>query len=480
MAALGDLVVNLSANTAMLSSGLSRATGMLSGWARSAGGMISGALSRMMSFKGLMAGFGGAAGVGGLIKMASDVETLGVQFRVLTGSAETASALMADIRTFAAETPFESGEIAEAARSLVAFGTPAEDAVGTLRMLGDVASGVGMPLGELAEIYGKAQVQGRLFGEDINQLTGRGIPIISALASTMGVAESEVKKLVESGKVGFPQLQTAFQSMTADGGQFNGLMEQLSGTTAGKFSTFVDNVKQLGVTIGTALLPIANKLLDWALSFGPEMEMVGKVLAILTQDLGLTFGAMWETVVDYSTAALNYIIDAASVMVQNIGIQVSNMLASVEASSRQLGEELAYALGLSDEVLQIGPALQRQTLQMPAFITPELGPAGAKLADKIAAAIMPEPVPVPLAEQAARVEPVAVEEPVVQQTLEPKLTAAMEQGSAQAYSAIVQAMNRSGDPQVNAVNKMNANLGNKLDAIANKPPAEFQVVENIL
>jgi hypothetical protein len=95
LAALGDLDVNLSANTAMLSSGLSRATGMLSGWARSAGGMISGALSRMMSFRGLMAGFGGAAGVGGLIKMASDVETLGVQFRVLTGSAETASALMA-------------------------------------------------------------------------------------------------------------------------------------------------------------------------------------------------------------------------------------------------------------------------------------------------------------------------------------------------------------------------------------------------
>ncbi len=480
MAALGDLVVNLSANTAMLSSGLSRATGMLSNWAKSAGGMVSGALSRMMSFKGLIAGFGGAAGVGGLVKMAADVETLGVQFRVLTGSAETAAALMSDIRTFAAETPFESGEIAEAARSLVAFGTPAEQAVGTLRMLGDVAAGVGMPLGELAEIYGKAQVQGRLFGEDINQLTGRGIPVISALASTMGVAESEVKKLVEAGKVGFPQLQTAFQSMTADGGQFNGLMEQLSGTTAGKFSTFVDNVKQLGVTIGTALLPIANELLDWAIGFGPQMATIGKVLAVLAQNLGLTFGTMWETVVDYSTAALNYIIDAAAVMVQNIGIQVSNMLASVEASSRQLGEELAYALGLSDEVLQIGPALQRQTLEMPAFITPELGPAGAQLADKIAEAMMPEPVPIPLAEKAAAAPPVVAEPPTPDKTMQPQLTAAMEQGSAEAYSAIVQAMNRSGDPQVNAVNKMNANLGNKLDAIIEKPAAEFQVVEALI
>lgn len=479
MAALGDLVVNLSANTAMLSSGLSRATGMLSNWAKSAGGMVSGALSRMMSFKGMMAGFGGAAGVGGLVKMAADVETLGVQFRVLTGSAETAAALMSDIRTFAAETPFESGEIAEAARSLVAFGTPAEQAVGTLQMLGDVAAGVGMPLGELAEIYGKAQVQGRLFGEDINQLTGRGIPVISALASTMGVAESEVKKLVEAGKVGFPQLQTAFQSMTADGGQFNGLMEQLSGTTAGKFSTFVDNVKQLGVTIGTALLPIANELLDWALSFGPEMVTIGKVLGVLAENLGLTFETMWETLRDYAKASFDYVIDAAKIMAKNIGIEVSNMLAELEVSSKQMGENIAYYLGLSDEILQIGPATLQKTLPMPEFKAPELGPAANDLVDKLMQAFMPEPPPPPKPPAPEMPKP-AVEKLTQSLPVESKLTAAMEQGSAEAYSAIVQAMNRSGDPQVNAVNKMNANLGNKLDAIIEKPAAEFQVVEALI
>jgi hypothetical protein len=156
------------------------------------------------------------------------------------------------------------------------------------------------------------------------------------------------------------------------------------------------------------------------------------------------------------------------------------MLASVEASSRQLGEELAYALGLSDEVLQIGPALRRQTLEMPAFITPELGPAGAQLADKIAEAMMPEPVPIPLAEKATAATPVMADPPTPDKTMQPQLTAAMEQGSTEAYSAIVQAMNRSGDPQVNAVNKMNANLGNKLDAIIEKPAAEFQVVEALV
>lgn len=480
MAALGDLVVNLSANTAMLTSGLQRATGMVSGWAKSAGGMVNKAFSGIFSMKGMLAGFGGAAGLGGVIKMAADVETLGVQFRVLTGSAETAAALMADIKTFAAETPFESGEIADAARSLVAFGTPASQAVDTLRMLGDVASGVGMPLGELSEIYGKAQVQGRLFGEDINQLTGRGIPIISALAKTMGVAESEVKKLVESGAVGFPQLQTAFQSMTAEGGQFNGLMSQLSTTTSGKFSTFIDNVKQLGVTIGTALLPLANQLLDWALAFGPQMTELATIMAVVAGNIGTTFAAMWETLSEYATTAFNFIVDSASVMVQNIGIEIQNMLASTQAWSQQLGEELAFALGLSDEVLQIAPALKKQTLEMPAFIAPKLGPAGTKLADEIAKALTPEPmVPPPVAPPAAIEQPPAAEQ-VKAKTEERKFVSAMEQGSVEAYKAIVDAMARSDDPQVNAVKQMDKNIGKKLDVIAAKPAAQFQVMESIV
>jgi len=93
---------------------------------------------------------------------------------------------------------------------------------------------------------------------------------------------------------------------------------------------------------------------------------------------------------------------------------------------------------------------------------------------------MPEPVPIPLAEKATAAPSVMAEPPTPDKTMQPQLTAAMEQGSAEAYSAIVQAMNRSGDPQVNAVNKMNANLGNKLDAIIDKPAAEFRVVEALV
>ena len=79
-------------------------------------------------------------------------------------------------------------ELADAGRKLIAFGESADSVPETLRRIGDVSAGVQAPVNEIAELYGKARVQGRLFAEDINQLTGRGIPIIQQLARQFGAA----------------------------------------------------------------------------------------------------------------------------------------------------------------------------------------------------------------------------------------------------------------------------------------------------
>ena len=93
-----------------------------------------------------------------------------------------------------------------------------------MRRLGDIASGVGVRLEDLAYLYGTTRVQGRLYTADLNQFTSRGIPMIEALAETMGVATGEVKKMVEEGKVGFPEVEAAIAHLTDEGGKFNGLM----------------------------------------------------------------------------------------------------------------------------------------------------------------------------------------------------------------------------------------------------------------
>jgi tape measure domain-containing protein len=276
---LGDLVVNLSANTRGLQSGMQRGQRTVQTFSQRATSTIEAGVTRMRgllaSIAGPLAGLSAGAAVGGMIKLAADAETLSVQLEVLTGSADTATKVMKDVAKFAASTPFQKAEIGKAAKQLLAFNGEADSVIDELRMIGDMAAATGIPLGELAEIYGKARVQGRLFGEDINQLTGRGIPIVTALAKQFGVAESEIKKMVSEGKVGFPELERAFKDMTGDGGKFAGMMERLSETTAGKFSTMKDNFIEIGTELGTQLLPAVNELLSVMLDLAKAINGLG-------------------------------------------------------------------------------------------------------------------------------------------------------------------------------------------------------------
>lgn len=114
-----------------------------------------------------------------------DFEQTATAFRTMLKDGEKSGALLKDLSKFAADTPFEFPEIANAGKSLLAFGFEAQNVKDNLRRLGDVSSSLNIPLGELTDIYGKARVQGRLFSEDINQLTGRGIPIIQELAKQL-------------------------------------------------------------------------------------------------------------------------------------------------------------------------------------------------------------------------------------------------------------------------------------------------------
>ncbi|OAT79310.1 tape measure protein [Desulfotomaculum copahuensis] len=219
---------------------------------------------------------------------AGQMEQTQVAFKTMLGSAEKASALMKDLQKFGAETPFEFPEIQKSAKSLLAFGIEAGKMKDTLRAIGDVASGVGAPLDEIAEIYGKARVQGRLFAEDIDQLTGRGIPIIGELAKQFGVSEGEVKKLVESGKVGFPQLERAFKSMTGEGGRFHDMMKAQSETLPGMWSNLMDSIGMSSVVVGQEII----KAFDLKDKLAGAIDALNRISSLL-QDKGLK-GALAE------------------------------------------------------------------------------------------------------------------------------------------------------------------------------------------
>lgn len=305
-----------------LAAGIGAAVAVTGVLAVALGALMAVILPAIVAIKALSAGFGFLKESLNVARAAEQTETA---FSVMLGSMHRAKEVIEELRVLSDSTPLAPEEVVDAGRKLLAFGTAADDVADKTRMLGEVSSAVGIRLTELADIYGKAQVQGRLFAEDINQLTGRGIPIIQALADTMGVAGSEVRQLVEDGQVGFPQLEAAFQNMTSTGGQFAGMLEAQSKTFDGLISTIQGKWRALQRTIGEpirdALKPLLNDVLDLlnkAQSFADQMVPAIKAWAEgLVAGLQVAFESpqglklAMEASVDYFFQLMDRVITAA-------------------------------------------------------------------------------------------------------------------------------------------------------------------------
>ena len=246
---ISSLWVGISGNI----SGLSKAAAGAIAPIRSIGSAVTGASAsigslggKMLALTGIGAAVGAALGaIGGIasgISLAAELEQTGVAFETMLGSAGAAQAMMGQLKTFAASTPFQFPEIASSAKMLLGMGVSSDVVTDKMRMLGDIAAGTGKPLNELAKIYGKIKSTGRLQGDTLAMLAEGGVPIYKALSKQLGIAEADVAKLVSTGKVGFDQVDKALQSMTASGGQYAGLTEKQSKTLGGLWSTLTDSV----------------------------------------------------------------------------------------------------------------------------------------------------------------------------------------------------------------------------------------------
>lgn len=195
-----------------------------------------------------------AAEIGGFVaikQFSSDVidatgkmQQLQVALSTILQDKDKANKLISDVVQFAAKTQFNLDDVATGAKQLLAYGSTAEEVVNELSMLGDVASGLQIPIGQLIYLYGTLRTQGRAMTVDIRQFAGRGIPIYEELAKVLGVSKDQVGEFVKEGKVGFAEVEQAFKNMTSEGGKFANLMENSAGTWPQRLSNIEDTLFQ--------------------------------------------------------------------------------------------------------------------------------------------------------------------------------------------------------------------------------------------
>lgn len=218
-------------------------------------------------------------------------QQLEIAFSTILGSAKQADALMQQLVTTAAKTPFDLTGIAESAKQLIAYGVSADKVNDTLLMLGDIASGLSLPLTDLAYLYGTTLVQGRMFTQDLRQFTGRGIPMIQELAKQFGVAESAVGDLVSKGKVGLKEFQQAMEGIHTD--KFSGLMEKQSASLTGKLANLEDAVDIMMNKFGEASEGVIGGAIDLASELVENYEAVGRALMELAGAVGIYKASMF-------------------------------------------------------------------------------------------------------------------------------------------------------------------------------------------
>lgn len=232
------------------------------------------------------AGFTAKELIQNIIQVRGEFQQLEVAFTTMLGSSEKANVLMAQLTETAAKTPFDLQGVANGALQLLAYGTSAEDVNETLIRLGNIAAGLSQPLGDLVYLYGTTMTQGRLYTQDLNQFTGRGIPMIKELAKEFGVAESEIKGMVEAGMIGFPEVQKVIQNLTNEGGMFFNLMQEQSKTITGQISNIGDSFSMMLNDIGKANEGIINDALSSVSYLIENYEKVGKILIELVGTYG--------------------------------------------------------------------------------------------------------------------------------------------------------------------------------------------------
>lgn len=233
--------------------GIDKAKKALTGFKTFVGGLALGAGFTMLAKTGLEA--------------AMTMEGLNAEFKVMTGSAERASAVIKEISDFAAKTPFDKLGLSRAAKTLMAFGLQSEKVVPTLRMLGDIAGADQNKLNGLALVFGQIQSTGRLMGQDLLQLINQGFNPLTEISKQTGTSVADLKKAMENGAISADMVTLAFKSATSAGGLFYGNLEAQSQTLQGRISTLKDNFVTALQNMAEAFLPLLKAGTDMLIAF---------------------------------------------------------------------------------------------------------------------------------------------------------------------------------------------------------------------
>ena len=237
--------------------------------------------SLMSSIAQLTGVYFGAAGIrrflSSMIEITGQFEVQKMALRTMLRDIDGADRLFEQLYQFSSDSTYRFSELAKHAKQLAGFGIGKDNLLETTKMLGDVASGLGVSMDRLILAYGHVKSSGFLRGIQLRSFSQNGVPILEKLAEILTEAEGKAVSLGEvfdkmtKREIPFEMVEEAFRRMTSEGGQFYQMQEVLSKTLAGQLNILKGRWENLMYAIGNSqdsllkgiVSSISNLLVDY-------------------------------------------------------------------------------------------------------------------------------------------------------------------------------------------------------------------------
>ena len=264
------------------------------------GGRLGGALKKSMVGTGVAAGGVLAASLTKGIGRLSAIEAAESKLSGLGNSAADVSAIMENANAAVKGTAYGLDEAATTAAMAVASGIkPGQELEGVLTTVADTAAIAGTSMSEMGNIFGSVAARGKLQGDDMMQLTSRGIPVLQLLGEELGKTSEEVSDMVSKGEIDFKTFEAAMSNGVG------GAAKTAGETTQGAF-------KNMGAAAGRLGATLAGPFYDQAAGAFTGVTdaldaMNGRVKPIMADFSGWLTGTAIPQFKEFGTAASNAI-----------------------------------------------------------------------------------------------------------------------------------------------------------------------------
>lgn len=226
-----------------------------------------------------------------IITIRGEFQQLGIAFETMLGSKEKADKLMQDAIAFSQKTPYTLLDTTASIKQLMAMGVESQNVMGTIKSLGDVASGVSVPISRIAINYGQVLSLGKLQGRELRDFAMAGVPLLDELAKNMGKTKSEITDMITASQIGFPEVEKAFQTMSGEGGKFYNLMEKQNASVTGQISNLTDKWQVMLNAIGKSNEGLIYGGVAGLTSMVSNYQDIVEVLKVLAATYGLVKAA---------------------------------------------------------------------------------------------------------------------------------------------------------------------------------------------